>query len=719
VLPLSDDIPTGQHPRTAKLRLFELLVVLPLFVLFAHSFSENPEQFLDPRILIWALAVAVVDLLPVQASSEMAFSLSFPIELSAALVYSPAVAALTAFLGAADRRELHGELPLPKALYIRGQIAWSVALESFVFHHLASLDHWRWFQLGPAVLAAAIAGYLVNVIVVAKYASMQRDEPLIPVIREMHVGVFGEFVVSYMGLALFSVLVALTTQSTRLGLWALIVFIAPLAFARQMFMRTHSLQVATDELAERQAENEHQALHDALTGMPNRMLFQQQLGEAIYEARERSGSVAVMLMDLDHFKEINDTLGHHFGDQLLKEIGPRLSTVLRDNDLMARLGGDEFGVLLPDIPDQRVAIRIAERLMEELEHPITVEGLALDVSGSVGIAIFPSQSEDADTLLRRADVAMYAAKEAGGGYEMYHEEMDRHHPSRLTLIGQVRPAIENNEFVVFYQPKVRLLDGRVAGAEALVRWQHPERGLVPPDDFIPFVEKTVLLRPLTLYVFNEVLKQWRRWADDGIRMPVSVNLSPRSLLDNQLPDQIAELLARWEVPPRFLKVELTESFLMAESGRSAGVLDRLSDIGLGLSIDDFGTGYSSLSHLKRLPIDEIKVDRSFVTHMHQDSNDFMIVRATVELGRNLGLLVVAEGVEDLEAFDRLADFGCDEAQGYYISRPMPADAFTRWLSVRGPEAIVYKDEPLPPQDDDSSSESAPADERSRSRLRVI
>jgi diguanylate cyclase (GGDEF)-like protein len=715
VLPLSEVIPTGQHPRTAKLRLFEALVVLPLFLLFAHSFSVNPDQFLDPRILVWALAVAAVDLLPVQASSEMAFSLSFPIELSAALVYSPSVAALTAFLGAADRRELRGELPLAKALYIRGQIAWSVAIESFVFHHLASLDHWRWFELGPAVLAAAIAGYAVNVVVVAKYASLQKNEPLIPLIRQMHVGVFGEFVVSYMGLALFSVLVALSTQSTRLGLWALIVFIAPLAFARQMFMRTHSLQVATDELAERQAENEHQALHDALTGMPNRMLFQQQLGEAIYEARERSGSVAVMLMDLDHFKEINDTLGHHFGDQLLKEIGPRLSTVLRDNDLMARLGGDEFGVLLPDIPDQKVAVRIAERLMEELEHPITVEGLALDVSGSVGIAIFPTQSEDADTLLRRADVAMYAAKEAGGGYEMYHEEMDRHHPSRLTLIGQVRPAIENNEFVVFFQPKVRLSDGRVAGAEALVRWQHPDRGLVPPDEFIPFVEKTVLLRPLTLYVFNDVLRQWRRWADDGIRMPVSVNLSPRSLLDNQLPDQIAELLARWEVPPRFLKVELTESFLMAESGRSAGVLDRLSDIGLGLSIDDFGTGYSSLSHLKRLPIDEIKVDRSFVTHMHQDSNDFMIVRATIELGRNLGLLVVAEGVEDLEAFDRLADFGCDEAQGYYISRPMPADAFTRWLSVRGPEAIVYKDEPSLP---DSVPATAPADERSRRRLPV-
>jgi diguanylate cyclase (GGDEF)-like protein len=701
----------GKRGRGAKLRIYELLVIVPLVAWIATVYSSEHQQFLNWRILVWAAAIAAVDLMPVLGSGEMAFSLSFPIELSAALVYPPAAAAVIAFLGAADKREFRRELPPLKALYIRGQIAWSVALESAVFHHITSL-HAHWYVLGPAVLAAGLAGYAGNVLVVAGYSSIQTGEPLKKIIRKMHLGIFGEFVVSYMGLALFSVLVALSTQTAGLGLWALVVFLAPLAFARQMFQRTHSLQQATEELAERQAENEYQALHDALTGMPNRMLFQLQLAEAIREADRLHGSIAVMLMDLDHFKEVNDTLGHHFGDQLLKEIGPRLSTVLREHDLMARLGGDEFGILLPDLPDRGVAIRIAERLLEELERPVTVEGLALDVSGSIGIAIFPEQSDDAETLLRRSDVAMYAAKETGGGYEVYEEYMDENHPARLTLIGQVRPAIENNEFIVYYQPKVRLSDGRVSGAEALVRWDHPERGIVPPDEFIPFVEKTVLLRPLTLYVFAEVMRQWRVWADEGMKLPIAVNLSPRSLLDGQLPDQIAEMLDRWGMPPGFLKVELTESFMMAESGRSTGVIDRLSDIGVSLSIDDFGTGYSSLSHLKRLPIDEIKVDRSFVMHMHEDANDFMIVRATVELARNLGLRVVAEGVEDLETFDRLADFGCDEAQGYFISRPISAADFTRWLAVRGPEAIVYDDVPGDTQTPDGGDQP-------RGRLHVV
>jgi diguanylate cyclase (GGDEF)-like protein len=659
------------------------------------DFRSDPADFLDWRILIWAAAITIVDLLPVQGSADMAFSLSFPIELSAALVYPPPVAALIAFVGTADKREVKRELPLMKALYIRAQIAWSVALESMIFHDLASL-HSRWYVMGLSVLIAALAGYSLNVLIVANYAHLQSGERLEDVVREMHVGVFGEFVTSYMGLALFSVLVAITTQSKGVGLFALVVFIAPLAFARQMFQRTHSLQVATEELAERQAENEHQALHDALTGLPNRLLFQQRLAHAIDQAREHGGSIAVMLMDLDHFKEINDTLGHHFGDQLLREIGPRLSSVLRDHDLMARLGGDEFGILLPDLPDDAVAITIAERVLEELQSPVTVEGLALDVAGSVGIAIFPSQSQDAESLLRRADVAMYAAKEAGGGFERYAPEMDAHNPRRLTLVGQVRPALERDEMVVFYQPKLRLSDGRVAGAEALIRWEHPERGLVMPDEFIPLVEKTVLLRPLTLYVVERVCRDWRGWADAGMEIPVAINLSPRSLLDTQLPDRIAEILDRWGVPPSFVQLELTENFLVADSGRSNAVIERLSIHGIGMSIDDFGTGYSSLSHLKRLPIDEIKIDRSFVSQMNAHADDYMIARATIELGKNLGLRVVAEGVEDRETFERLADFGCDEAQGFYVSQPLPFEEFTRWLSVRSPQAIV--NERLDPSD---------------------
>jgi diguanylate cyclase (GGDEF)-like protein len=688
-MPADSDRRTPKRPRRPLgLRLYEAVLTVPVLAYIGYSMYTNPDQFNNPVIFVWMAAIATVDLLPVPTTvSSVAFSLSFPLELSVALLYPTPVAALIAFCGSSDPRELRREIPIMKALWIRAQIAVAVLCESAVFKSLATLES-EWWRLGVAVMLAAVVGYVVNLLFVGVYGYMQDGTSPMQILREIHVGLFGEFVLSYMGLALFSVLVATTFQ--EIGILSIFVFIAPLAFARQMFTRTHSLQEATNELAAKQAENEHQALHDSLTGLPNRMLFQQRLAAAIDDARERDGRIAVMLMDLDHFKEVNDTLGHHFGDQLLKEIGPRLSTVLRDGDMMARLGGDEFGVLLPDLPEDEVAFSIARRLLEELQEPVSVEGLALDVSGSLGIAIFPTQSRDAESLLRRADVAMYAAKEAGGGYEVYTPEMDQHNPSRLTLVSQVRPAIERGEFEMYYQPKVRLSDGRVAGAEALIRWNHPERGMVSPDEFIPLVEKTVLLSPLTTYVMEHVMRQWRVWADEGTAIPIAINLSPRSLLDRQLPDQVAALLERFAMPPAYLRLELTESFLMADSGRSNAVLHELARTGLSLSIDDFGTGYSSLSHLKALPIDEIKVDRSFVMDMNEDGNDYMIVRATVDLGKNLGLRVVAEGVEDRETFDRLGDFGCDEAQGYYISRPMPLDEFGRWLSVRTPEAIVHE-----------------------------
>jgi len=680
------------HDRRPSIRFFEALVTLPVIVYLTYHVAADPDAFLDYRIYVWAMSVAVAEMLPVPTNVSMGFSLSFPLELSSAMLFPTPVAATIAFLGTGDMREIRRELPPLKALFIRSQIAVCVVAESLIFDVFinrrvgdlkdALVDYEMWQLIIPTLLAA-VAGYAINTFLVAYYYKLQSRNSLVTILRQMHEGVFGEFILSYMGLAMFAVLVASSFKT--LGVTAIFVFAAPLAFARQMFRRTHSLQEATVELAAKQAENEHQALHDSLTGMPNRMLFQHRLVDAIDEARRAGGKLAVMLLDLDHFKEINDTLGHHFGDLLLQEIGPRLSSVLREGDLMARLGGDEFGVVLPELPDDRTAIRIVERLIEELEHPVTVEGLALDVSGSVGIALFPAQANDAEALLRRADVAMYAAKEAGGGYELYHEDLDRHNPQRLTLIGQVRPALESGEFTLFYQPKVRLSDGRVAGAEALIRWQHPSLGLVPPDEFIPLVEKTVLLRPLTHFVVETALKQWREWADMGIRLPIAINISTRSLLDGELPGATAEHLRRWDVPPAFLRMELTESFLMSDSGRSTAVLDALSDVGVGLSIDDFGTGYSSLSYLKRLPIEEIKIDRSFVMQMHVDANDFMIVRATVDLGRNLGLRVVAEGVEDLATFDRLAEFGCDEAQGYYIAKPMPAIEFTRWLSVRNLE----------------------------------
>jgi diguanylate cyclase (GGDEF)-like protein len=648
---------------------------VPLVAWFVFDVIGDPSSASDPLLLEWVIAIAIVDLLPIPTTVGLPFSLSFPLQLSVALIYSPAVAGGIVFLGSTDARELRFKVPLWKALWNRGQIALTVIIEGWVFHHLGSLDS-RWFILGPAVLIAGMVGYAANVIAVALYMHIRDGVPVLGLLREMHVGVFGEFILSYMGLALFAVVVA--TTFVRIGPWSIAVFLAPMAFARQMFTRTHSLQEATVELEAKTQENEYQALHDALTGLPNRMLFMRHLQDAVASMGE-GGRLAVMIMDLDHFKEINDTLGHHFGDQLLQQIGPRLAGVLRDGDLMARLGGDEFGIVLPDLPEDAVAIRIAERLMEELEQPLNVENLALGVSGSVGIAIFPAHSDDVEALIRRADVAMYAAKESGGGFEVYQASMDEHNPSRLTLVAGVRPGLENREFLLHYQPKVRLSDGRTAGVEALIRWEHPERGLVFPDDFIPLVEHTVLLRPLTNYVIDQALQQWHVWSRRGIEVDMAVNLSTRSLLDSQLPEHVAELLERWNVPARFLTLELTESVLMADSARSMGVLAGLSDVGVRMSIDDFGTGYSSMSYLKRLPISEIKVDRSFVMNMQKDPNDTMIVKATVELGKNLGLQVVAEGVEDRASYDDLAAMGCDLAQGYLISRPIPASDATRWL----------------------------------------
>jgi diguanylate cyclase (GGDEF)-like protein len=692
------DAAEGRPRRKLAVLLYQVGTIVPLLVYLIAAANRHPDQFVDgrfagPLLLEWVLAIAIVDLLPIPTSIGFPFSLSFPLQLSVALIYPTPVAGAIAFLGASDWREFRREIPLMQSLWNRSQLAVSVVCESLVFEQIARLRPTPspWWQIGPAVLLAAIVGYSINVLLCAWYFHLRNGESTLAILRDMHVGVFGEFVASYMGLALFAVIVA--TTFLKIGFWSIAVFIAPLAFARQMFARTQSLQIATEELAAKQRENEHQALHDALTDLPNRVLFQQKLRDTIERQADGSSLVAVILIDLDHFKEINDTLGHHFGDLLLQQIGPRLAGTLRTDDMLARLGGDEFGLVLPDLDDESTAIRIAERILSELERPIAVDALQLDVSGSIGIALFPTHSRDVEALLRRADVAMYAAKESGSGYEVYTPSLDRNSPGRLTLITQVRPAIENHEFTLHYQPKVRLSDGKIQGVEALVRWRHAERGLVMPDDFIPMVERTVLLKPLTLFVINEALRQSHRWARRGLPLEVAVNLSPRSLLDPQLPDHVAELLERWDVEPSRLILELTESFLMADSGRSIGVMGRLSGVGIQLSIDDFGTGYSSLSHLKRLPLQEIKVDRSFVEHMRDDPNDAMIVAATVELGRNLGLRVVAEGVQDGATFDELGRIGCDMAQGFELSEPLAAPDLTRWIEERGGTAALVVAEP--------------------------
>jgi diguanylate cyclase (GGDEF)-like protein len=426
----------------------------------------------------------------------------------------------------------------------------------------------------------------------------------------------------------------------------------------------------------------HQALHDALTDLPNRVLLHDRLQHAIRSAQREgnNASVALLVMDLDRFKEVNDTFGHHIGDLLLQQLGERLGSVLRSSDTIARLGGDEFAILLPSATFED-ARQIAQRLLALLEQPFTLGGLQLEIDASIGMALSPDHGTDADTLLRRADVAMYVAKRDGSnpGYALYTADQDQHSPMRLALVAELRRAIEQDELSLYFQPKVRVASGKVTCAEALVRWQHPQHGLLSPDLFVPIAEQTGLIRPLSRWVLNAALRQVNRWRRDGLDLAVAVNLSMRNLHDPEIVDMIRKLLARWGVPAACLTIEITESSLMADAARALEVLEHLQAMGVAVSIDDFGTGYSSLAYLKRLPVNELKIDKSFVAHMASDDNDLAIVRSTVGLAHDLGLSVVAEGVEDQDTWDLLVDVGCDVAQGYFISRPLPPLVLGEWL----------------------------------------
>ena len=441
-----------------------------------------------------------------------------------------------------------------------------------------------------------------------------------------------------------------------------------------------------DRLQDQARRFEYQALHDGLTGLPNRDLFRTETSKAIEAAvaARESGKdvvVAVMLMDLDLFKEINDTLGHHTGDRVLREVAARLMSSVGDEGTIARLGGDEFAILLPAIADEYQAVEVAKRVRFALERPFALDEMRLEVAASVGIALCPEHAAEASALLQRADVAMYHAKETGSGVEIYAPERDQYSARRLALVTELREAIQRGELAVFYQPKADLRTGRPVGVEALLRWRHPHHGLVSPDEFIPIAEHTGFIRPLTNYVLDVALDQLAHWHAEGLRIGMAVNLSVRNLLDGDLHTEIATRLRDRGIEPGYVTLEITESSVMADPGRMVGILNRLAASGIKLSIDDFGTGYSSLSYLKRLPVHEVKIDKSFVMNMATDESDATIVRSIIDLGRNLGLRVVAEGVEDIEAWDRLAAFGCDVAQGHLLSEPGSASEISAWMHL--------------------------------------
>jgi diguanylate cyclase (GGDEF)-like protein len=450
---------------------------------------------------------------------------------------------------------------------------------------------------------------------------------------------------------------------------------------------------------------EHQALHDSLTGLPNRKLLTTRTDDALDEVRLRQHRAAdgrdeaqavnpdkrvgLFLLDLDRFKEVNDTLGHATGDRLLQIVAYRLVHSVRPGDLVARLGGDEFAVLLPNVRDAQAAREVAARLRAALSEPVRLEGTSFDLEASVGIALFPDHAPDFEMLLQRADVAMYVAKESRNGVEVYSADKDRNSPERLTMLGDLRRAIDREELELHFQPKIALADGHLVGMEGLLRWRHPERGLIGPADFLCMAEQTYLMRAITHYVVDAALAQAADWWRAGLPVQVAINVSGRDLFDMTLTETISTGLVKHDVPARLLQLEITERILTAEPAYAADTIEAIAKLGVPLSLDDFGTGYSSLVRLKRLPVEEIKIDASFIHRITESSDDAVIVRSIIDLVRTLGLRSVAEGVEDAHTAQLLREMRCETAQGWLFGRPMDAVTATAWLrSQLEPEPMI-------------------------------
>jgi diguanylate cyclase (GGDEF)-like protein len=431
-------------------------------------------------------------------------------------------------------------------------------------------------------------------------------------------------------------------------------------------------------VTERLRESHHKAVTDDLTGLGNRRHLVDRLEAAIESTGARDGSLALLLVDLDGFKELNDTLGHSAGDEVLRQIGPRLAQILREQDTLARLGGDEFAVVLAP-GDEATASAAGLRLRAALERSFAVGGIRLHVDASIGIALFPQHARDALGLLQRADVAMYEAKRMRTGHEVYLAARDRHSRDRLLLIGELHSALQAGQLVLHYQPKADLRTGGITGVEALVRWDHPDRGLLGAAHFLPLVEQSGLTRALTSFVLDRALEEIGERRRTGFDLTVAVNLGPADLLDLGLPSEVERLLRLRAFPPEQLVLEVSEDVVMADVERTADVLDGLRATGAQTALDDFGAGHAALSHLKRLKLDSLKIDRGFVMRLCEDKRDAAIARSMVDLGRRLGMAVVAEGVEDLDTWQALAGWGCDEAQGHLLGRPMPAGELTIWL----------------------------------------
>ncbi len=477
----------------------------------------------------------------------------------------------------------------------------------------------------------------------------------------------GHYVVTHAAVMALSPLVVLAAQASS---WFIPLLLIPLYAVRKM---------GQISLAE-----EHQATHDSLTGLPNRKFLLQTMQDGLSRCERGCEPFALFILDLDRFKDVNDTLGHQTGDQLLQLVAKRIRTVLKETDVVARLGGDEFAILLPRIQSQDEAIEVARRVRSALVESFHLDDVLLELEASIGVAMHPHHGAEVDSLMRRADVAMYLAKETHADVEIYDAQRDQHSTNRLGLLGALRHAIDNGQLELHYQPKVSLLAHDLVGVEALLRWNHPQRGPIPPDEFIPLAETSGLMHRLTSYVIDRALGQASEWRRMGLDVAVAVNVSARDLHGTELALTVSEGLARHRVPASHLVLELTERTLMAEHSRVMDTLDALEALDVAISLDDFGTGYSSMFMLRRLPVTEIKVDRSFVSRMNDGEEDESIVRSIIDLAHSLGMVAVAEGVETSEVWARLEALGCDSAQGWFVSRPMAPEVATAWLEMNAP-----------------------------------
>jgi diguanylate cyclase (GGDEF)-like protein len=638
-----------------------ILMLAALTVSSGAAFLESaPREF-----WVFALFVVLCELVRIKIlgrAEEITSATSFVF--AALLAFGTAPAALAQSV-ASMTADAVGRKPALRSAFNLGHQMVAVAASGAVLTLLSDLPRGDRFQPFtaqdfPVIVASAATYFFVNYLLAGVASAFSARAPVRERLRR-------DFGFQVLTAAVFLSLAPLIVVAARFDLLTLSLLVLPL--------------IAIYKGGRDALLTEHQALHDGLTDLPNRMLLRDRLQQAIAAGRRGERSVAVLLMDLDHFKEINDTLGHHHGDLLLEQIGPRLQAELREGDTVARMGGDEFAILLPDT-SAAAAGRVAQKLLEALQPAFAVGGLTLEVTASIGISCSPAHGDDVDTVLQQADVAMFVAKETHSGYELYSPERDHYSPDRLALAGEMRRAVEVEDIVFYYQPSVELETGQVSGAEALARWVHPERGLIGPTEFIPIAEQTGLIRPLTLKLLRVALRETRSWRNDGLELSVAVNVSARSLLREGFPEEVDLALRECRAQPDWLKLEITESTIMAEPERAREVLARLKSMGVRIAIDDFGTGYSSLEHLKQLPVDEVKIDKSFVIDMQRSDSDAAIVRSTIDLAHNLGLRVVAEGVETGSVWDELARLGCDAAQGFYLSRAVPADELLRWIAER-------------------------------------